>query len=321
MSETLLLTYEPDGEASRLDSWLAANVAGLSRSRIQSLMDSGAVTSGGAVLGPRSKLAPGTTIEINLPPPTPPEPRPQDIPLDIIFEDDSVIAVNKPAGMVVHPAPGHDDSTFVNALLFHCGESLKGIGGVRRPGIVHRLDMDTTGVLIAAKDEPSLNNLAAQFQAHSTAKVYVALVHGKIERESGKIASTIGRHPTDRKKMAFNPPSGGKNAVTCWKVMRRFERATLLEVRIETGRTHQIRVHLSHEGMPIAGDRTYGNRQLDSLLPMVPSRQMLHAARFSFNHPKTGERITLEAPLPADFQELLERLQPNPLKNMRPSNH
>lgn len=304
MGETLRLVYDGDGTVRRLDAWLASRVESLSRSRIQSLMDAGAVTCGGQPLAARSRPAVGDEIEIVLPDPEPAVPVPQEIPLDILYEDDSVIVVNKPAGMVVHPAPGHADSTFVNALLFHC-DDLSGVGGVMRPGIVHRLDMDTTGILVAAKDEQSLNSLAAQFQAHSTEKIYKALVHGVFERESGRIASSIGRHPTDRKKMAADPPRGGKPALTFWKVARRLSRTTLLEVRIETGRTHQIRVHLSSCGMPVVGDRLYGNPRLDASIPDCPARQLLHAARFSFDHPKTGKRLTFEAPLPEDFERVL----------------
>ena len=303
--DTISLIYDPAGGPERFDAWLASRCESLSRSRIQSLMDTGAVTAAGETLGPRSRPAPGAEIVIRLPPPAPPAPLPQDIPLDILFEDDCVIAVNKPAGMVVHPAPGHADSTFVNALLHHCGDSLKGVGGVARPGIVHRLDMDTTGVLVAAKDEASLNSLAAQFQAHTTEKTYLALVHGVVARQSGRIDAPIGRHPTNRHRMAANPPSGGKAAVSLWRVERRLKRTTLLEVRIETGRTHQIRVHLSSQGMPIVGDRTYGSLSLDRLIPDCPPRQMLHAMRFSFDHPLTGRRITLEAPLPQDFERTL----------------
>lgn len=303
MGEVRRLTYDAEGP-ERLDAWLADRCDDLSRTRIQSLMDIGAITSGGTALGPRVRLEPGAEIIMVLPDLRPADPPPQDIPLDILYEDECVIAVNKPAGMVVHPAPGHADSTFVNALLFHCAD-LAGVGGVMRPGIVHRLDMDTTGVLIAAKDEQSLNALAAQFQAHTTEKTYYALVHGILERDSGRIDSPIGRHPTNRRKMTVNPHDGGRSALTFWKVARRLTRTTLLEVRIETGRTHQIRVHLSSNGMPIVGDVFYGRKSLDALIPDCPQRQMLHAARFSFNHPKTGERMTIEAPLPDDFERTL----------------
>lgn len=305
MGETIRIVFEPDDSAPRLDAWLASRLDGLSRSRIQSLLDSGRITSGGAALAPRSRLTPGAEIEVSLPDPEPAEPVPQSIPLDVLYEDEFVIAVNKPAGMVVHPAPGHSDMTFVNALLHHCGD-LRGIGGVMRPGIVHRLDMDTTGVLVAAKDEATLNCLASQFKSHTTEKVYAALVHGIVARESGRIDAPVGRHPTDRRRMVANPMRGGKDAVSFWKVSRRLRHTTLLEVRIETGRTHQIRVHLANAGMPIVGDQTYGRRQLDSLLPDCPKRQMLHAARFSFDHPATGRRMTVEAPMPEDFRRLLE---------------
>lgn len=312
MGEILRLEYRLDsGDATRLDAWLAAHCEGLSRSRIQTLMEQGAVkiasggTSTDVILSPRSKVIDGTVIEIAMPPPVPAEPEAQDIPLQILYEDAAVIVINKPAGMVVHPAPGHADSTFVNALLFHCGD-LTGVGGVARPGIVHRLDMDTTGVMVAAKNEAALNSLAAQFQAHTTEKIYRALVHGIIERESGRIATPIGRHPIDRKRMMASPLRGGKPALSLWKVERRLKRTTLLDVRIETGRTHQIRVHLSSSGMPVVGDPLYGNRQRDAAIPGCPKRQLLHAARFSFDHPVSGRRMTFEAPLPEDFERILD---------------
>lgn len=302
MGEQLQLEY--DGQGGRLDAWLAANIESISRSRLQALMSEGAITANGIALTTKSKLSQGDKILVNLPDPTPAEPIPEDIPLDILYEDDSIIVINKAAGMVVHPAPGHENETLVNALLYHCTD-LKGVGGVARPGIVHRLDMDTTGILVVAKDEESLNNLSNQFQTRTTEKTYLALVHGQVAAISGTIDGKIGRHPTDRKKMAFNPPKGGKDALTHWKVEKRFDKTTLLRVKIETGRTHQIRVHLSHNKMPIVGDQIYGNRQLDHKIKNCPTRQMLHAAEFSFNHPKTGKRMTLNAPLPSDFQELI----------------
>ncbi len=303
MPQTLELTY--DGADGRFDSWLAAHVEDLSRTRIQALLDAGAVTADGRPLSAKSKPPAGSVIEIVLPDPEPAEPEPEDIPLNILYEDTSVIAINKPAGLVVHPAPGHSDGTLVNALLFHCRD-LAGVGGVARPGIVHRLDMDTTGVLVVAKTEKALNDLAAQFQSHTTSKRYLALVHGRPARRSGTIRGAIGRHPRDRKKMCFDPPAGGKDAVTHWSVLRQFDALALLDVRIETGRTHQIRVHLAHEGMPIVGDPLYGSAQLDRRIPNCPRRQMLHAAEFTFRHPVTGQTITLSAELPADFKELLD---------------
>lgn len=303
MSEQIQLLY--DGEGGRLDAWLASRVEKLSRSRLQALMAEGAIASNGIPLTAKTKLRQGDPIIIELPDPTPAEPIPEDIPLDILYEDASIIVINKPAGMVVHPAPGHESETLVNALLYHC-EDLKGVGGVARPGIVHRLDMDTTGILVVAKDEEALNALSNQFQTRTTEKTYFALVHGHPAAISGTIDGKIGRHPTDRKKMAFNPPKGGKDAITHWKVEKHLEGTTLLRVKIETGRTHQIRVHLSYNKMPIVGDQVYGNRQLDRKITNCPTRQMLHAAEFSFDHPKTGKRMTLNAPLPSDFQELID---------------
>lgn len=302
MGEQIQLQY--DGEPGRLDAWLASRIEKLSRSRIQALMSDGAVVSNDIPLTAKSKLHQGDLILVNLPDPAPAEPIPEDIPLDILYEDDSIVVINKPAGMVVHPAPGHESETLVNALLYHCND-LKGVGGVARPGIVHRLDMDTTGILVVAKDEESLNALSNQFQSRTTEKTYYALVHGHPSAIAGTINGQIGRHPTDRKKMTFNPPKGGKDALTHWKVEKRLTNTTLLRVKIETGRTHQIRVHLSHDKMPIVGDQVYGNRQLDRKIRDCPTRQMLHAAEFSFDHPKTGKRITFKAPLPKDFQELL----------------
>ncbi len=301
--EIISLIY--DGQKGRLDAWLALHVDSLSRSRIQALLEEGAITSEAKPLTAKSKLPAGAEITITLPDPTPAQPIPEDIPLNIVFEDDAIIVINKPAGMVVHPAPGHESQTLVNALLYHC-KDLKGVGGVARPGIVHRLDMDTTGILIVAKDETTLNSLQAQFQNHTTEKQYLALVHGSPTALSGRIESTIGRHPTDRKKMAYNPPRGGKEAVSNWRIEKRLNGMTLLSVKIETGRTHQIRVHLSHNGMPIVGDQVYGKSQLDKKIPACPKRQMLHAASFTFTHPVSGERMTFNAPLPEDFAELIK---------------
>lgn len=301
-----LLTFVTDGDGRRLDVWLA-EATGFSRSRIQGLMAFGHVEIDGLAAMPKMRPEAGRRVVVQLPPPVPAEPEPEDIPLDVVYEDSDVILVNKQAGLVVHPAPGHERGTLVNALLFHCHD-LKGIGGTMRPGIVHRLDMDTTGLIVAAKNEESLLNLQTQFQEGRTSKIYLALVHGVPERRVETIHTYIGRHPTNRKRMAVDPPSGGKEAVTRYTVERDFGRTALLRVRIETGRTHQIRVHLSHIGHPIVGDQAYGSRQLDRQIESCPARQMLHAAEFSFNHPRTGRRMEFSAPPPQDMAELISSL-------------
>lgn len=300
------LSFVADGDGRRLDVWLAER-ADMSRSRVQSLICDGRVELDGVRAQAKAKPLQGQGIVVTLPPPAPAEPEPEDIPLDVVYEDEDVIVVNKPAGLVVHPAPGHDRGTLVNALLFHCHD-LRGIGGVMRPGIVHRLDMDTTGLIVACKNEASLNSLAAQFQSGRTAKEYLALVHGDPGRMSGTVRSTIGRDPSDRKRMAADPPSG-KSAVTHYTVAERFERTTLLRVRIETGRTHQIRVHLSHIGLPIVGDMLYGRRSLDAMIPDCPKRQMLHATKFAFDHPRDGRRMEFSVPPPADMAGLVAKLR------------
>ena len=300
-----VLDFVSDGDGTRLDAWLAARCAPeLSRSHIQSLIRDGHVTVDGEPASAKAHLEAGKRILIVLPPPLPADPEPENIPLDVVYEDGDIIVINKPAGLVVHPAPGHPTGTLVNALLFHCAD-LGSIGGTLRPGIVHRLDKDTTGLLVVAKHEQALNNLAAQFQTGRTCKVYLALVHGSPQRESGMVSTTIGRHPTDRKRMAADPPRG-KPAVSHYHVEERLGPVTLLRVRIETGRTHQIRVHMSHIGLPIVGDPVYGNRALDRAIPNCPPRQMLHAAEFSFDHPRDGRRMSFSASPPADMAALLQ---------------
>ena len=299
-----VLDFVSDGDGTRLDAWLAARCAPeLSRSRIQGLIRDGNVTVDGEPASAKAHLEAGKHILIVLPPPLPAEPEPEDIPINVIYEDGDIIVVNKPAGLVVHPAPGHPTGTLVNALLFHCAD-LGSIGGTLRPGIVHRLDKDTTGLLVVAKHEQALRSLADQFQTGRTCKVYMALVHGSPQRESGTVSTTIGRHPTDRKRMAADPPRG-KPAVSHYKIEERLGPVTLLRVRIETGRTHQIRVHMSHIGLPIVGDPVYGNRVLDRAIRDCPVRQMLHAAEFSFDHPRDGRRLSFSAPLPQDMESLL----------------
>ena len=229
--------------------------------------------------------------------------RPQDIPLDVVYEDRDVIVVNKPVGLVVHPAPGHPDGTLVNALLYHCGTSLSGINGQLRPGIVHRIDRDTSGLIIAAKHDRAHLALAAQLQDHSLARTYEAVAVGSLREDGGTVSAPIGRHPVDRKRMAVDPKNG-REAVTHWSVLARYPGYTHVECRLETGRTHQIRVHLASIGHPLLGDTVYGAKK------PVPglAGQCLHARRLRFIHPSTGEPVELECPLPPWFQAVLEKL-------------
>ena len=298
----LILAPEAGGE--RLDAFLARSVEGLTRSAAQRLLEEGAVTSGGRPLKKSEKTASGQVIQVVLPEPEPVDVLPQDIPLDVVYEDSDVIVVNKPVGMVVHPAPGHPDGTLVNALLYHCGDTLSGINGALRPGIVHRIDRDTSGLIIAAKNDRAHLALAEQLQDHSLARVYEAVAVGSFREDSGTVDAPIGRHPVDRKKMAVEPKNG-RPAVTHWKVLARYSGCTHVECRLETGRTHQIRVHLASIGHPLLGDTVYGSKKPYPGL----AGQCLHARRLMFRHPRTGERVELECPLPGWFQEVLDKLE------------
>ena len=297
----LILTPEAGGE--RLDAFLARSVEGLTRSAAQRLLEEGAVTSGGRPLKKSEKTAPGQVIEVVLPEPEPVDVLPQDIPLDVVYEDSDVIVVNKPVGMVVHPAPGHPDGTLVNALLYHCGNTLSGINGELRPGIVHRIDRDTSGLLIAAKNDFAHQALSTQLQDHSLRRTYEAVVLGNLRADSGTVDAPIGRCPSDRKKMAVVP--GGRPAVTHWEVLERFPGCTHIRCRLETGRTHQIRVHMAHIGHPLLGDTVYGARRA------VPglTGQCLHAVALTFRHPRTGEELTVSCPLDEEFAALLRKLR------------
>ena len=300
--ETLTLRPgEPDA-GKRVDVWLAEQVPGLTRSAAQRLLEDGRVTLNGKPLAKRYKLAGAEDLTVFLPDPEPMEAVPQDIPLDVVFEDGDVIVVNKPKGLVVHPAPGHPDGTLVNALLYHCGGSLSGVGGALRPGIVHRIDRDTSGLIIAAKNDFAHQSLAAQLQDHSLARTYECLAAGGFREDRGTIDAPIGRCPSDRKKMAV--VSGGRPAVTHWEVLERFPGATHLRCRLETGRTHQIRVHLSHIGRPILGDTVYGPK---APVPGLQG-QCLHAVGLQFLHPRTREAVELSCPLPEEFRAQLEKL-------------
>ncbi len=301
MATNLTLTADRDGE--RADQFLARMTEGLSRSAAQRLLEEGAVARRGVSVKKNERLAAGDTLEVRLPEPEPADVAAQDIPLDVVYEDDDVVVVNKPVGLVVHPAPGHPDGTLVNALLYRCKDSLSGIGGELRPGIVHRIDRDTSGLIIAAKNDAAHLALAAQLQDHSLYREYEAVVLGSLKEDSGTINAPIGRHRTDRKKMSVDR-AGGREAVTHWTVLERFPGFTHVRCRLETGRTHQIRVHFASIGHPVLGDTVYGAKKPWPGL----AGQCLHAKRLSFLHPRTGTRVTLECPLPGYFTELLTNL-------------
>ena len=290
----------------RLDRLLLARHPDFSRSRIEGLVKAGFVTVNGAVAGKAGmKVSEDDDIAVEIPPPVPAVPGPEDIPLDVVFEDDDMLVVDKAPGMVVHPAPGHFSGTLVNALLFHC-PALSGIGGVARPGIGHRLDQFTSGLMVVAKSQRAMDALARAFSGHvAVKKTYLAVCHGRPRLESGRIENMSGRHPVDRKRMAV-VERGGKRAATDWRVVSSRRTASGAEVSavecgIETGRTHQIRVHMASLGCPVAGDAVYGRRALDRLLDPVPGRQLLHAWRLELRHPVDGRPMGFESPVPPDM--------------------
>lgn len=291
----------------RIDRWLADQLPQLSRNRIQKLIEQQAVQVNG-VPCPTKKaiLSAGDQVHVRVPTPIPLALEPEPIPLDVLYEDDALIILNKPAGMVVHPAPGHAKGTLVNALLYHCGDSLTGVGGVYRPGIVHRLDKDTTGAIVVAKTETALHHLQNQIRAKTARREYIGLVYGAPREPSGVIDQPIGRHPKDRKKMAVVDIAKGRQAVTHWQLGERLGNYSLLHYQLETGRTHQIRVHSAFMGHPILGDATYGSGRSTGV---NLTGQALHAIRLTLIHPVTGVAIAAEAPLPEDFSKLLRRLR------------
>ena len=298
------LTLQPNKEhtGERIDAWLAAQVEGLTRSAAARLLEEGQVTAGEKPLAKNYRLTGGETVEVHLPDPEPVDTVAQDIPLDVVYEDDDVIVVNKPKGLVVHPAPGHPDGTLVNALLHHCGDSLSGIGGELRPGIVHRIDRDTSGLIIAAKNDAAHQYLAAQLQDHTLSRVYECIVIGNLREDRGTVDAPIARHRTDRKKMAV--AADGRRAVTHWEVLARYQGFTHVRCRLETGRTHQIRVHMAHIGHPILGDTVYGAKK------PVPGMQgqCLHAVGLRFIHPRTEQPVELACDLPEEFRAQLRKL-------------
>lgn len=299
MDEVIEITAQESGE--RIDA-LLARTAGFTRSQAQRLCESGNVTNAGGTVKKNYRVSAGEMFSVKLPEPEPTELIAQDIALDIVYEDEDVIVVNKPRGMVVHPAPGHPDGTLVNALLFHCGESLSGIGGEKRPGIVHRIDRDTSGLIISAKNDFSHQNLSAQLADRSLSREYEAVVKGNLREDSGTVSAPIGRHPVDRKRMAVTDRNS-RPAVTHWRVLERFNGYTHVMCKLETGRTHQIRVHMAHIGHPVLGDEVYGKGKEKGL-----EGQCLHARRLKFIHPRSGELIELECELPEYFQNVLSKL-------------
>ena len=300
MTRELTATTEQAG--LRLDAFLAQDGA-LSRSQAAHLIASGHVRVDGKRAAKSCRLAGGERVSVDIPEARDTAVTAQDIPLDVVYEDGDIIVVNKPKGLVVHPAPGHPDGTLVNALLHHCGDSLSGIGGEKRPGIVHRIDRDTSGLIIAAKNDAAHAALSAQLSDHSLSRTYECLVSGNMRQDSGTVDAPIGRSSSDRKKMAV--VAGGRRAVTHWEVVARYPGVTHLRCRLETGRTHQIRVHMAHIGHPILGDTVYGAKK------PVPglTGQCLHATGLRFVHPRTGKTVELHCPLPEEFTRMVEKLE------------
>ena len=280
----------------------------LSRARVQKLIEQGEVLLNGVVCDRKKEMVQvGDRIRVTVPEAVPYELIPEDIPLDVLYEDDQLLIINKAAGMVVHPAPGHDSGTLVHALLAHCGDQLTGVGGVQRPGIVHRLDKNTTGAMVVAKTEAALHSLQGQIQAKTARREYLGLINGAPNAERGTVNQPVGRHPKHRKKMTILPvEQGGREAVTHWKVVERMGNYTLMHFQLETGRTHQIRVHSTHLGYPIVGDSEYGSGK--SLGVKVPG-QALHAFRLTLAHPVTGDLVMGEAPLPESMEKLILRMR------------
>ncbi|MBM7869351.1 23S rRNA pseudouridine1911/1915/1917 synthase [Clostridium pascui] len=295
-----LITEENKGK--RLDAFLTENFDGKSRSFIQGLIEKEEVLVNSNIKKSNYKLRVGDEVQVNIPDPTHVNIEPEDIPIDIIYEDSDIIVVNKPQGMVVHPAPGNYEGTLVNALLNHCSD-LSGINGVARPGIVHRIDKDTSGILVVAKNDNAHNKLSEQFKEHSITRVYLALVEGIIKEDEGTVDAPLARHPKERIKIAIVP--GGRRAVTHYKVIKRFKDHTLVECKLETGRTHQIRVHMCHIGHPLVGDPVYGYKKQKFNL----EGQMLYAQKLGFVHPKTNEYVEFQCDIPSYFKNVLDILE------------
>ena len=292
-------------EGQRIDRYLSDELEDRSRSYIQKIMKEGYVKVNQKPVKSNYRLSFGDSVEVTLPEAKEPDIVPENIPLDILYEDQDIIMINKPKQMVVHPAPGHYSGTLVNALMYHCGDELSGINGCMRPGIVHRIDMDTTGSLVVCKNDKAHQSLSEQLKVHSIRRIYVAIVHGNIKEDSGTVNAPIGRHPTDRKKMSTHCKNG-RDAVTHYKVLERFGDYTYIQCELETGRTHQIRVHMASIGHPLVGDEVYGPKKC----PFKGLQgQTLHARALGIIHPTTGKYLEVNAPLPEYFIELLDRLR------------
>ena len=299
----MIVTLTAEQSGQRADQFLSQMLDNLTRSAAQKLLENGHVLRGGKPLKKNDRISEGDEISVLIPDPSPVELVPQNIPLDIVYEDEDVVVVNKPVGLVVHPAPGHPDGTLVNALLYHCGAGLSGINGELRPGIVHRIDRDTSGLIITAKNDAAHLSLAEQLQDHTLYREYEAVIIGNLREDAGTVDLPIARHPQDRKKMAVNHLNG-RRAVTHWTVLERFSGYSRIQCRLETGRTHQIRLHLAAVGHPVLGDPVYGGERKG--FPELAG-QCLHARKLSFLHPRTGERVTVECPLPDYFESTLTR--------------
>jgi 23S rRNA pseudouridine1911/1915/1917 synthase len=308
---TETFTVEKSLPNERLDTFLRSRFPAVSRAALQRLIGQGHITVNGQTVKPTHRPQAGEQIRVHWPEARPAEAQPEAIPLDVLYEDADLLVLNKPPALVVHPSAGHEEHTLVNALLHHCRGQLSGIGGVERPGIVHRLDKETSGCMVVAKTDAAHQALAFQFAARKVEKLYHALLCGELPRDQGEIRAAIARHPSHRKRMAVTEDAG-REARTSYRVLQRLNCATLVEARLHTGRTHQIRVHFQHIGHPLVGDLTYGQRQskrLEELTRYTPTRVMLHSQQITFTHPHTGERLVFEAPWPEDFRDAVSALR------------
>jgi 23S rRNA pseudouridine1911/1915/1917 synthase len=313
-TRTEVLTIEKTLLSERLDTYLRSRLPAVSRGAIQRLIEDGNIRVNGRVVKPTHKPRAGEQVQIEWPEARPANAQPESIPFEVLYEDPVLLVLNKPSGLVVHPAAGHEEHTLVNALLHHCAGQLSGIGGVSRPGIVHRLDKETSGCMVVAKTDEAHVALSSQFAGRKVQKLYHALVCGELGRDHGTICAAIARHPSHRKRMAVRDENG-REAKTEYRVLERLRASTLVEASLHTGRTHQVRVHFQFLGFPVMGDLTYGQRQnlrLQDLLGFGAPRVMLHAFQLAFIHPRTGVRMTFQAPRPPDFEDLLKALRPIP---------